>query len=221
MESSVLIYAELLSQPCRSVVAFCEYSNIPYELKVINLLAGEHETEEFIKMNPFKEIPTMAHGDFYLNESAAIVMYLADAFNVDNEWYPKDIKLRARVNAYLHGHHKFTREPCRDYFFYCLVAPKYFAYPEPSESEKVRLKDNYEKYFSSLDWALEETGYIARTPHMTIADVFAYSEITQTEVFNIDWEAHPRAKKWFETVGLNPVVQQVHAPIRAAIARGI
>jgi glutathione S-transferase len=221
MAEELKIYAELLSQPCRSVVAFCEHSKVPYALIPINLLEGEHETAEFARMNPLKEIPTIAHGDYYLNESAAIVVYIADAFGVDNDWYPKDIQIRGRINAYLHLHHTFARQACRDYFFHCLVAPKYFGYPQPAAEERERLRRHFEEFFGLLEAVVGDTGFIARTQKMTIADVFAYSEIVQTSGLGIQWERHPKAKQWFDMVGNDEVVSRVHERIKEAVARGI
>ena len=125
------------------------------------------------------------------------------------------------MNAYLHGHHTLTRKPCRDYFFNCLVGPKYFGCPELSKADQERLKHNFEEYFKTLDWMLSETGFIARTASMTIADIFAYSEITQTLVFNIPWTLYPRAQAWYNLVGEHPVVLQTHSAIKARILEGI
>lgn len=85
MEEILHIYGNTLSQPVRSILIFCRFSNIQYEYHHIDLLKGENRSEEFSKINPFKEVPAIVHGDFKLNESAAILTYLADAYNIDNQ----------------------------------------------------------------------------------------------------------------------------------------
>ena len=83
-----------------------------------------------------------------------------------------------------------------------------------------RLRYNFKKYFEELTWALQETGFIARTAEMTIADVFAYSEIAQTEGLGIEWEKYPIARQWYLTVGSDPIVQQTHTLIKQMIMAG-
>ena len=106
MSESLKIYGLMLSQPMRTVIAFCKLSNVPYEYQEVSIPKGEHLTEDFARINPHQRVPAIVHGDYNLWESPAIVAYIADAFNVDNQWYPKDIKVRGRINAYLHWHHQ-------------------------------------------------------------------------------------------------------------------
>ena len=102
MSDSLHLYGHPLSQPSRSVEIFLRLSGINFEFHLVDLLNGEELTEEFTRVNPSQEIPAIVHGEFNLRESAAIIPYIADAFNIGNQWYPKDIKIRARINAYLH-----------------------------------------------------------------------------------------------------------------------
>lgn len=43
----------------------------------------------------------MAPGDT-LVESCAILTYLADAYQTEDQWYPRELRARAQVNALLH-----------------------------------------------------------------------------------------------------------------------
>ena len=103
MSTTLELYGHLMSQPSRSLIIYCKLSNIPYNFHNIEFLtARDNMTDEYAKIHPFQEIPAILHGKYNLWESAAIVTYLADAYNLDNQWYPKDIKQRGLVNAYLH-----------------------------------------------------------------------------------------------------------------------
>lgn len=66
---------------------------------------GEHFTAEYEKINRFKKIPCIVDKDFKLAESVAIYRYLASEYKIDDSWYPKDTKKRARVDEYLEWQH--------------------------------------------------------------------------------------------------------------------
>jgi glutathione S-transferase len=52
----------------------------PYELRFIDILAGEQKQPELIALNPMGKLPTLRDGDTVVTESAAIGLYLADRY---------------------------------------------------------------------------------------------------------------------------------------------
>jgi glutathione S-transferase len=75
---------------------YLEELTIPYEFVPLDMQAGEHLKPEFLAINPMGKVPAIADGDFYLWESGAILLYLAqkydkNAFSVEqlaivNQW---------------------------------------------------------------------------------------------------------------------------------------
>lgn len=49
-------------------------------------------------MNVQHTIPTMDDNGFYLNESRAMLQYLANKYGKDDKLYPKDPQARAKVD---------------------------------------------------------------------------------------------------------------------------
>mmetsp|Transcript_30188 Transcript_30188/g.76674 ORF Transcript_30188/g.76674 Transcript_30188/m.76674 type:complete len:490 (+) Transcript_30188:80-1549(+) len=67
------------------------------ELENCDLMSGAHMKPEFIKKNPFHQVPVLEEADgFALGESNAILRYLAAKYAP--ELYPADPKTRARIN---------------------------------------------------------------------------------------------------------------------------
>jgi glutathione S-transferase len=205
--SDLTVYGSMLSQPVRSVVAFCRLSGIPFTIYDIAFGSPYLESDEFKGINPMQTMPAISHNGYNLWESAAIVPYLADAYNVDNQWYPKDIKIRGRINAYLHWHHQGTRLPVEAYAKAKLIAPNFGA-PKLTEETEAPYKAAVEEWFQTFKWQLAETHYAARTHTATIADVFVYSELVNlSQIVNIS--AHTEVSAWFDEIGEIPVVREI------------
>jgi len=63
-----------------STLGLLEELGAPYELRVINMKAGEQREPAFLAVNPLGKVPAVLHGDALVTEQAALVIYLADLF---------------------------------------------------------------------------------------------------------------------------------------------
>jgi glutathione S-transferase len=52
----------------------------PYELRVLNMQAGEQRQPGFLAVNPMGKVPAILHGDVLVTEQVAVFLYLADLF---------------------------------------------------------------------------------------------------------------------------------------------
>ena len=68
--------------PSRSSVTLWMLEELghPYDLKLINLQAGENLKPDYLAINPMGKVPALKHGDTIITELAAICAYLADEF---------------------------------------------------------------------------------------------------------------------------------------------
>lgn len=99
----VKLYYIIASPPARAVIHTLNALNVPYELVELNLLKGEHRTEEFLKLNPQHTVPTLVDEDgFAIWESHAINAYLVNKYGKNDKLYPKEAKARAIVDQRLH-----------------------------------------------------------------------------------------------------------------------
>ena len=68
--------------PSRSSVTLWMLEELghPYDVKLINLQAGENLKPDYLAINPMGKVPALKHGDTIITELAAICTYLADEF---------------------------------------------------------------------------------------------------------------------------------------------
>lgn len=52
----------------------------PYDLKTMNMKAGENRQPDYLSVNPLGKVPAIRHGEAFLTEQTAIAIYLGDLF---------------------------------------------------------------------------------------------------------------------------------------------
>ena len=90
------LYMHPASITSRIVRLYAADKGIALEEEVVDLFTGAHHQEPFVSVNPNRLVPVLEDGDFRLTESAAILIYLAEKFDLPE--YPKDLRGRARVH---------------------------------------------------------------------------------------------------------------------------
>jgi glutathione S-transferase len=73
---------------------------VPFESVWVDLPKGEHRSADFLKLNPAGKVPVLVDGDVVLNESVAIVLYLAAKY-AEKGFLPGDRKSRAEMDRWL------------------------------------------------------------------------------------------------------------------------
>lgn len=73
---------------------------VDFQPIVVNLLQGEHQSPQFLAINPAGKIPVLVDGDRVINESVAIVLYLADKYP-DRKLMPTDLAERGELYRWL------------------------------------------------------------------------------------------------------------------------
>ncbi|XP_067911522.1 glutathione S-transferase theta-1-like [Heterodontus francisci] len=172
------LYADLTSEPCRSVYIFLKMNNIPFEMKLIRLSTGEQYSEEFRKVNPLRRIPVIKDEDFVLVESVAILKYLACKYQTPDHWYPADLQKRARVDEYLAWQHTELRPQAGKVFMVKGMSPVLAGEPVPED----RLKEVVDELTQSLkkfeEKFLQDKPYIVGA-EISLADLVAIVELMQ------------------------------------------
>jgi glutathione S-transferase len=72
----------------------------PVELVAVDLSKGAQRAPEFLRLNPNGKVPVLVDGDWVLNESCAIMQYLADCAPGQTLW-PAEPRARADVSRWM------------------------------------------------------------------------------------------------------------------------
>lgn len=184
-----------ISAPCRCVMMACGVMGIEYEFVVVNLMAGDNMKPEYLKINPQHNIPTLVDGDFILNESRPIAAYLANAYAKDESIYPKEPKVRARVDQMMY----FDMGQFYKAFGECFYPVALFGTSDTIDKEK------YEKLKVVLGWVKDfigETGYAAGTAKLTLADLCFMATLSSVQASGVvDLEKdYPELKNYIDKV---------------------
>ncbi len=94
------IYGDPISGNCLKVKWTADYCGVSYEWVDIDILNGDTQTEEFLKINPVGQVPVARWADGRtLPQSNAIIYYIAESAGSD--LIPEDAFARAQMHSWL------------------------------------------------------------------------------------------------------------------------
>jgi len=160
-----------------------------YEQVMVDMMNGEHKTEEYLKLSPLGQVPTLVDGDTVITDSTAALVYLAKKYKATN-WLPEDPAGAAAVHRWLSAasgelyrsvvQARAGRQFGRDVDF------------ARADAEATRL-------FKWMQSELEQRKWLA-AEHATIADVAMYSYLRVADEGKLDLSAYPAITRWLADV---------------------
>ena len=198
MSDRTIIYGVPFSQPVRAVMWLMIYHRMPFEMVLINPgSAGENGSRhpDYLAKNPGGTIPMLEEPDsgFALGEAHAIMAYLSSKYGW-TDVYPADFQERAKVDWYLHYHHRNIRDASTG-----LVAPRIRKDLNIPEAVREAAKATLTRALGALESGWLEDWRFLCGDSLTLADFAAYVEIGQiqpqfTNVY--DLEPFPNVRRW-------------------------
>ncbi|EDW67856.1 glutathione S-transferase 1-1 isoform X2 [Drosophila virilis] len=178
------------SAPCRAVLMVARALGIELNKKLLNTLAGEQLTPEFVKINPQHTIPTLVDNGFSVWESRAILVYLVEQYGKDDALYPKDPQEQALVNQRLYFDMGSLSQSFADYYYAQFLQHKP---ADPAQFEKVKTS------FSYLNVFLEGHQFVAG-PKLTVADFSILATVSTFVVADFDISKYANVARWYQAV---------------------
>ena len=95
-ENTFTLYVDraFVSPYALSAFVALEEKGVPFEMRPLDLAAGEHRQGDFRERSPTGRIPALSHGDFHLSESSAIDEYLEDLLAPPHP--PREFRIQTR-----------------------------------------------------------------------------------------------------------------------------
>jgi glutathione S-transferase len=186
------------------------------------MLKGEHTSKEYQRLHPSALVPTIEVGDFYMVESVAILMLLADRFPDDGlAPPPDDIERPAYLQWMFYGASTLEGVIRR----VNLAVPRGLT---PNEAELRVQLELFDRYVVILEKVLEERDYLLLRG-FSAADMSVAWSLCLADYVGL-LEQYPILKRYYDRLAARPAFQTAfqggdyyelveHAHARAARAR--
>ncbi|PSF37128.1 glutathione S-transferase [Aphanothece hegewaldii CCALA 016] len=190
----IKLYGHELSGNSYKVKLFLSLLDIEYEWLKIDLLKGEHQTPQFLALNPFGQVPVIVDEDFVLADAQAILVYLASQYG-NEQWFPQDAKSLALVMRWLSttaGEIRQGPESARLYHLFKVTSINI----ERAKQRAEYILNQLNQHLSTRQWLEFE--------HPTIADVAVFPYISLAPDGKIDLTPYPHVLAWIERIKTLP-----------------
>jgi glutathione S-transferase len=190
---SIKLYRSIVSGHAHRAELFLSLLGLPYEAVDIDLRAGQQKSEEFLRLNPFGQVPVIDDAGTIVSDSNAILVYLALKYGGDT-WLPRDPVGASNVQRWLSvaaGEIAFGPGLAR--------IGKQFGRPVNMEAAAGLAH----RLFKLMELHLQERAYLA-AGHPTIADIAAYSYIARAPEGDVPLDAYPALRAWLQRIEALP-----------------
>ncbi|XP_043643103.1 glutathione S-transferase 1-like [Drosophila teissieri] len=197
----LILYGLEASPPVRAAKLTLAALGVPYEYVVVNTLAKENLSEEFLKKNPQHTVPTLEDDGHFIWDSHAIIAYLVSKYGKTDSLYPKDLLQRAVVDQRLHFESGVIFSGALN-----SIAKPFFV-----SGQTTIPKERYNAIFEVYDFVetfLTGHDYIAGD-QLTIADFSVITSIPALAVFaDIDPVKYPKITAWIKRIEELPYFEE-------------
>ena len=196
---SLKLHSVIGSPNCSHIHAVLFHLDIEHEYVYTDLFKGEAKPEEYLKLNPIHQIPTLEDGEVGIGESTAILRYILKKYP-NEDFYPTEGQAGA-TQDFVHTFEQSTlRKAVLGLFFGLIVGPKFFG-KEKIEGDVLKQKhEDFEEALVKLEKFLKGFGgeYLTGST-FTLADLTIFTtlfHLINQKIVNLDEK--PELKAWYE-----------------------
>lgn len=174
-----------------------EELGLPYEVRALDLTAGEQKQPWFLDICPNGRVPAIVDDGFAVFESGAILIYLAER---TGRLLPGDARGRSRVLQWL----MFQMGGIGPMMGQANVFYRYF--PEKIPAAIARYQNECRRLFTVLDARLGRDEYLAGD--YSIADIANWCWVRTASWSGIDTAGLPHLDRWSAAIADRPAAQR-------------
>lgn len=182
-----------LSGHAHRVELFLSLLGLPYEGVDVDLPGGAHRRPDFLRLNPFGQVPVLEDGALVLSDSNAILVYLARRYDASGAWWPADPLACAQVQRWF----SVAAGPLAAGPASARVS-HLFGRPLDARAHAVA-----HDLFRRMEAHLDDRDWLA-APHPTLADVSLYSYCAHAPEGGVPLQDYPRLRAWIARVEALP-----------------
>lgn len=192
------LYSYFYSSASWRVRAVMALKNIPYKYETVQLLENDQHTEEFLKINPMRQVPALKVVDtnnktHVLTQSSAIIQYLEENYP-ENSVYPQDQILRAKSRA-IADTISGGIQPLQNLETLVKYGEPLGLGPHSPEERKKIAQFWITRKLENLEVLVKTTaGKYCVGDQVTIADIFLVPQMFNARRFEIDTTKYPVLK---------------------------
>jgi GSH-dependent disulfide-bond oxidoreductase len=186
-----------------------EEMGLAYDLKPVNIGAGEQFSADFLKISPNNRMPAIVDPDgpdgapISVFESGAILHYLGRKTGL---FYPKEERARVQVDEWLFWQMAGVGPMFGQASHFRNYAPKLVDDPAKIEYGVQRYNNEVGRLCGVLDRQLEGRDYVAGA--YSIADMALYPWVKLAGVFGQEMSGFARLNAWLDRMAARPAVQK-------------
>jgi len=189
------------------ITMFLEEAGLAYEIRPVNIGAGEQFRPEFLAIAPNNRMPAIVDhkpsdggAPISVFESGAILVYLAEK---TGRFLPSDVRRKAKVLEWLFWQMGGLGPMAGQNHHFALYAPEKIPYAiERYVKETNRL-------YGVLDKQLASHEFVAGA--YSIADMACYPWIVPWKRQSQNIDDFPHLKRWLETIRARPATERAYA----------
>ena len=200
------LYHHPLSGHSHRARLFLSLLGIPHELVLVDLAKGAHKAPEFLKLNPFGQVPVLDDDGTIVTDSVAILVYLAKKSH-RADWLPEEALAAAKVQ-------KWLSVAAGEIAYGPAAARLITIFGAGFQPEEVLTRAH--NILKQIDAALASQDFIVGSKP-TIADVALYSYIASAPEGNVDLSNYAHVRAWLKRIeGLPGFVEFQKTPVGLA-----
>ncbi|CAN7281171.1 glutathione S-transferase [Rhizobium sp. LjRoot30] len=187
------LYHFPLSGHAHRAVLFLSLLGVDADLVEVDLAKGGHKTPDFLKLNPFGQVPVLDDNGTIVSDSNAILVYTATKLG-RKDWLPDDLVTVARIQ-------KWLSVAAGEIAYGPAAARLITVFGADFRADEVIGRAH--RILRLINAELEGHRFIVGD-RPTIADVALYSYIASAPEGNVDLTPHPDVRHWLARIEALP-----------------